>query len=426
MIVDVNGVVSGKSDRPKRSTRRKRPKTALVLAGGGVTGVVYEIGVLQALSQYLTGDFTIYDFDIVVGLSAGAIVGSLLVNGITPTQMRGALDGDTTELHTFPKWGVFQPNLTEFAQRAAALPFTLFNNLRRNLAHRTNGSTSYVHILDEILPSAIFSNHRVSDFLRLNLSENGRTNDFRNLEREFYVVATDLDTGERVVFGDTGHDHVPISKAVQASSAIPLFYKPVRIGRRDYVDGAIRKTLHVDIAIEKGAEMIVCINPVVPLRNDIDRRAIPMMGHRGRYISEKGFNYVWWQMLRLLLHSRIPLGFERYHSYHPNVDIVLIEPRQDDYKMFFHNIMDYNARVPVYDHGFESTMKMLSENFDRYSAMFARHGISLHNATTLPPVSKRDHIGTTVRQIRIAQENQSEMVRLRSALEDLDKQIDEA
>lgn len=376
-----------------RTISPKRHKTALVLAGGGVTGVVYEMGVLQALSQFLGDDFSIFDFDMIVGLSAGSIVGSFLANGVTPAEMLAALhERPDATITPFPKWDVFRPNFGEFIQRAATLPVTLLSNAAKKLRRMTFGGNPYISLFDEILPSAIFTNHKVEQYLRENLHQAGRTNDFRRLRKALYVVATELDTGERTVFGDTGHDHVPISKAVQASSAIPLFYKPVRIGRREYVDGAIRKTLHIDIAIKKGAELIICVNPVVPIYNDVEREAVPLFEGKGRYLSEKGFGYVWWQMLRLLLHSRIPLGFERYKRMYPNVDIVLIEPRMDDYKMFFHNIMDYEARIPIATHGYETAFQQLSEKFPELQPAFERHGVPLIKpAKHVPMESKTAH-----------------------------------
>jgi predicted acylesterase/phospholipase RssA len=69
-------------------------KTALVLAGGGLTGAVYEIGALRAMDDLLV-DHTVNDFDIFVGTSAGSIVGSLLANGMPPGEIMSALAGET-------------------------------------------------------------------------------------------------------------------------------------------------------------------------------------------------------------------------------------------------------------------------------------------------------------------------------------------
>ena len=83
----------------------------------------------------------------------------------------------------------------------------------------------------------------------------GRTDDFRQLGKRFVVVAADLDSGQAVRFGEPGMDHVPISLAVAASSALPGLYSPVEIDGRHYVDGVLLKTLHASVALEKGADL---------------------------------------------------------------------------------------------------------------------------------------------------------------------------
>ena len=407
---------------PKSKSPTARDKTALILAGGGITGVVYEIGALHALDQYLGDAFTIADFDLIIGLSAGAFVGSFLANGVTPEAMFGALRHDPrAPIAPFPKWDVFRPNLGEFLERVIALPRTLALNAIKTLRKATLGGNPYVSVFDEILPSGLFVNDRVEGYLRQSLHRLGRTNDFRQLRRQLYVIATELDTGDRVVFGDETHDHVPISKAVQASTAIPLFYRPVRIGRRDYVDGAMRKTLHIDIAIAKGAKLIVCINPVVPLRNDIEREAVPLFEGKGRYLREKGFGYIAWQMLRVLLHSRIELGFERYKRLYPDVDIILIEPRLDDYRMFFHNIMDYEARVPIAKHGNDTVMAHLAEHFNEYAPIFARHGIELTRPGRRIPLSVPVHRPAPPRAPSLRSDQ--DVSRLQASLDALDARL---
>ena len=69
------------------------------------------------------------------------------------------------------------------------------------------------------------------------------------------LVATDLDSGDSAPFGQPGFDHVPISKAVQASAALPGLFPPVEIEGRYYVDGVLKKTLHASEALEEGARL---------------------------------------------------------------------------------------------------------------------------------------------------------------------------
>ena len=97
------------------------------------------------------------------------------------------------------------------------------------------------------------------------------TNDFRVLYRtrqvELYIVAMNLDTAERVVFGHDEDTSLTISEAVQASTALPGFYKPARIKGIDYVDGGVRRTANIDVAIEHGADLVICYNPFRPFSN---------------------------------------------------------------------------------------------------------------------------------------------------------------
>src|ERR671936_2593084 len=91
--------------------------------------------------------------------------------------------------------------------------------------------------LGDALPSGLYSGVGIERYVREVLSDPDRTDDFRLLENELYLVATDLDTCERVVFGAQDWDDVPISTAVRASTALPMVYRPVRVRGRELVDG---------------------------------------------------------------------------------------------------------------------------------------------------------------------------------------------
>ena len=164
---------------------------------------------------------------------------------------------------------------------------------------------------------------------------------------------------------------MPISRAVQASIALPGLYRPVRIDGRDYVDGGVRKTAHINLAIRHGADLVVCINPIVPIHNDT--RDGPLGGH----LSNKGVTYVLDQALRIMLHGRMQYGLERYEVEHPDVDILLVEPQHDDMQMFSFNIMRMSARRLVAQHGYRSVAETFARNRTAYARMLKRHGIVL-------------------------------------------------
>ena len=124
--------------------------------------------------------------------------------------------------------------------------------------------------LAEALPTGLYSGSGIDDYVAGVLAEAGRSNDFRLLQRELYLTATDLDTCERIVFGEEKWSDVPISKAIECSTALPIVFKPVDLKGRQLVDGGIRSTTNVDIAVEKGAKFIVVVNPLVPFVNDFE------------------------------------------------------------------------------------------------------------------------------------------------------------
>jgi len=79
---------------------------------------------------------------------------------------------------------------------------------------------------------ALFDNEPIRAYLEKIYHLKSRTDDFRQLGKRLVIVAADLDSGQAVRFGDGGMDHVPISRAVQASTALPGFYPPVEIDGR--------------------------------------------------------------------------------------------------------------------------------------------------------------------------------------------------
>ena len=106
--------------------------------------------------------------------------------------------------------------------------------------------------LAEGLPSGMYDSRAIEAYLESVLSDPDRSNDFRLFENELYLAATDLDTCERVVLGGREWDDVPVSRAVAASTALPMVYKPVQIKGRHLVDGGNRSTTNVDLAVEAG------------------------------------------------------------------------------------------------------------------------------------------------------------------------------
>jgi len=358
-----------------RGKRGGRGRTALVCAGGGITGAVYEIGCLRALEDLL--DRSVLDFDVYVGVSGGAFVASLLAAGVSPVEMYEAVSarGPRSGWDEAP---LFRLGAAEFARRSLRAPRLLWQAARETLAGRPPGLSDLALSLFQALPSGLLDSSGLQEYLAAALRQRGLADSFQALPRELYVVGVDLDSGEAVAFGDRRHRSVPVSRAVQASAALPGLYRPVRIGGRDYVDGGVKKTAHINLAIRRGADLVVCINPVVPLRNDA--REGPFGGH----LSEKGVTWVLDQVLRIMLHGRMEYGLERYAAEHPDVDVLVLEPTRDDLRMFRYNIMRYSARRVVAEYGYRSAREAFRRRRARYTRGFARHGIRVRRPASLP------------------------------------------
>jgi NTE family protein len=377
-VVNFDGnAAKPRGSRVRRALRRDS-KTALVLGGGGFTGGVYEIGALRAF-DLLAVNRTVNDFDIYVGTSAGSFVAGMLANGVTPEEMMRVLNKalpspipDPTLRH------LLRPNYRAFASRLALLPLRLVA-----VARQLAGNLGEVSMMDaaagiaEGLPPGIYNNKGLEKYMAEVLSDPDRTDDFRELEKELLLTATDVDTAERLVLGTGEWADVPISKAVAVSTALPIIYEPVELKGRQLMDGGIASTTNVDVAVAAGAKFIVVVNPLVPYRNDFSKKIPTMFGSRVQRVADMGLPAIGYQAFRLMAHARLQLAVESWQHRFPDVDIILIEPEPDDELMFGTSILDYSSRLQIAKHGFESVTTRLARDYHRYKQVAARHGIEI-------------------------------------------------
>jgi len=372
--------------RKRMTSRADKRGMGLALAGGGPLGGIYEVGALIALADSLDG-IDLNDLDVYVGVSSGGFVAAALANGISPAQMFRLFIDDGAEATLSP--GLFlRPAFGEFARRAMSVPGLLakaaLDYLRHPLKHRLLESLS---TLGRAVPTGMFDQHAIDAFLKRLFSGAGRTNDFRLLRRKLFLVATNLDTGASVTFGEPGHDHVPITKAIQASAALPGLFPPVAIDGQHYVDGALNKTLHASVALDEGVSLLFCINPLVPFDASSASR-------HGRLTVEKlqegGLPLVLAQTFRAIIHSRMKVGMEKYRRQYPNADIALFEPDRENADMFFANIFSYAHRARLCEAAFRTTRESLRARRAQLDPALARRGIRL-NAARLDDASLKLH-----------------------------------
>jgi predicted acylesterase/phospholipase RssA len=358
---------------PRLAARRRPGKLGLALAGGGPLGGIYEVGALAALADCLEG-IDLNALDVYVGVSSGSFIAAGLANGIAPVEMCRMFIESDSHREPFSPDTLLRPALGEFGRRAASLPRLLVASTWQFLTRP--GTHAFLESFAQVgraIPTGLFDNDAIDRYFRRLFDVPGRSNDFRTLKRKLFLVATDLDSGVPVAFGAPGHDHVPISRAVEASAALPGLFPPVEIDGRFYVDGALKRTLHASVALERGVKLLLCINPLVPY----DSRVPIADVHGPRKLVDGGLPVVLAQTLRAIVHSRMQVGMQRYKREFRDADVVLFEPNRHDAEMFFTNMFSYASRRRLAEHAYQKTRKELFARRHALAPILGRHGVGI-------------------------------------------------
>ncbi|GAB6899970.1 patatin-like phospholipase family protein [Kineosporia succinea] len=206
----------------------KDDRRALVLAGGGITGIAWELGMVAGLAE-LGVDLS--GADLVIGTSAGSVAGAQLRSGrpleqLYADQLRDAHGEVATELgrRTMLRWALLDlaPGPAERARKRIG---------KAALSSKTVPESDRRQVIESRLPEPGWP------------------------RRAFKVTAVDASTGEFVVFDrESG---VPLVDAVGASCAVPMVWPPVSIGGRRYIDGGVRSSANADLAQGYGRVVVL-------------------------------------------------------------------------------------------------------------------------------------------------------------------------
>jgi predicted acylesterase/phospholipase RssA len=392
------------------SLPRLRPgKVGMVLAGGAVSGGAFKAGGLRALDEAFlrrrgspSPRFSLNDFDVFVGLSAGSVLASTLSAGISPDEVFRILRGQSETYEPFRAWHFMRPNSFEMASRLALF----FDKEQELFTNWLSGATDarygrpfslsatlgkMAQATARLFPTGLFDPRALEVYLSRNLRRAGLPDDFVELYRRngkaLYLTAADLNRGELVVFGhDEPYARVPVSRAIAASCALPGWYKPMLIDnpragepgepdRLDLADGGLIKTANVRVAVEKGCELVICYNPFTRIRYD----------RAGRSLYEHGLPTLISQSVRTLIGARMDMAKELvYRDETLQADVVFIEPASDDYTFFNINPMNFWSKERASTHGYEAVASALSANHELLAGVFRAHGIELRPVEDRP------------------------------------------
>ncbi len=351
------------------------PKIALCLPGGGITGAMYQIGALSALEDAVVG-LDARAFDVYVGAASGATIAAALAGGVPVQRLYRALLDPADNYFPLERSHILRMDFDEW-RRTLTSTVLAFAQGARSLASRapTPAPADLWEQLDRLydsLPAGIFTLDAFERFLEEVFLRRGVPNHFPSLPRALRIVAHDLDSGERVLFGAPGHDGVPVARACCASLALPLFFSPVRIDDRQYVDASVGRSAHIDVATAEGADLVVVVNPMVPIRAEAGQ--VPTgHGHRAS-VRDKGALWVYNQAMRIGAHARL---HETSAAAVREGRLLLIEPESTDAALFLHNPASFAARRSILEFAYRTTRERVRSWVDANAVAVARAGWQL-------------------------------------------------
>lgn len=378
-------------------TARSGPKVAVVCGGGGVTGGVFEVGALRALDRALGGG-VVENLDCYIGVSAGAIVATGLAAGLGPIELEAAIVSGRRARKGPPpmrRGDIYGLDAGAWVGSLARMPVHMAGSFVRGwMPGESARPTDGVFAALQGLPSGLFSNAPLRHYIESILEHRGQPQTFEGFRKELRITAVNVDTGHRVVFGDSGTRDVPVAAAVQASAALPILFKPVRIDEQDFIDGGIERNCPVDIAVQEGATLVIALNPLVPIVNDPRTSD----GRHWSWLSDKGLAAVADQVFRMLIRSQTLYGLQAMRERYPEVDLVFFEPEAGDATMFQWNPMRYSVRSIVARHAYDQCCERIRRDAGTLRATFARHGLDFDVARLDTPSGKTREDGAGLRR----------------------------
>ncbi|AZD06995.1 bifunctional outer membrane translocase [Pseudomonas chlororaphis] len=243
------------------ATEAPRPKIGLVLSGGAARGLAH-IGVLKALEEQGV------KIDAIAGTSMGAVIGGLYASGYKIEELE--------KLALGIDW---QQALSDAPPRED-IPFRRKQDdrdflVKQKLSFRDDGSLG--------LPLGVIQGQNLALLLESMLAHASDTRDFDKLPIPFRAVATDIASGEKVVFRK---GHLP--RVIRASMSIPAVFAPVEMDGRLLVDGGMTDNIPLDVARDMGVDIAIVVDIGTPLRSrqqlatvvDVLNQSITLMTRR--------------------------------------------------------------------------------------------------------------------------------------------------
>ena len=237
---------SAEEPNPEMRSHSGRPKIGLVLSGGGARGVAH-IGVLKALEQLHV------PVDYIAGTSMGAVVGGLYASGMSPDAMEHWFDD--------ADWRYLLSDSPPRETRS-------FREKQRSRRLNQNLEIGISRSGDVQLPVGFISGQKLLVNLRELTLPVRDIHDFDRLPIPFRAIATDLQTGEKVVLRSGN-----LPDAMRASMAVPGIFTPYEMDGHSLVDGGLSSNLPIETVRAMGADIVIAVDVRPELKGSTELRS---------------------------------------------------------------------------------------------------------------------------------------------------------
>jgi len=312
------------------------PRRGLVLGGGGMLGAAWMTGALKAVED--VAGFDPRTCDVIVGTSAGSVIGSLLAAGVSVKQMLDHQRG--THMGAGPLAGFSWDYEKGAGPSRPPMPRLLGPGSGKLIA-RTAGRIGRVPptaLLAGWVPEGRGSLSRVGHLVEA-FTPMGEWSSHSNL----WIVALDYESGERIVFGRAKSRPASLADAVMASCAIPGWFAPADFGGHRYIDGGAWSATNVDLVAGMGLDEVYVVAPMVSFDLDHPRDVTSRLERRWRV-----------QVTKRCLQEA-----EKVRA--AGTTVTILGPAPEDLEVMGGNAMDSSRRLRVLETSLQTTPEQLRD-----------------------------------------------------------------
>lgn len=336
-------------------------KVGLALSGGAMEGMLYQTGTVLALKHAFMGR-SIYNCDVISGISSGSIVGSCVANQIEVEELIRSV------------WD--QPSRYPAFKLSSLFDLASFNIVKRLITtslrmHKVKPS-QWLEATLESIPTGFFKGDKLETYFHELFTQHGLGDHFEDLKTRLYIGVSDQDTFDHVTLGRAPLDKMPISSAVRASCSLPPLFTPKAIEDRWYIDGQVTKSCNLEAVVEEGARLIFVIDPMRPFRATVAGSS-----------DVKGGYYGLIQTIKALVSTRFETSLRAVSEQYPDVDFIVFQPDEECAQMMSGSPLKARLRTEVIEVAYQSTLRRLRERHRVYAAKTSRYGFELKSIEAL-------------------------------------------